>query len=65
MNLGWKQSGADECLYFKRKVASVCKLITEEIADLKIKFEITEEGTITDYVGVHIEKMPDDKFYLN
>ena len=77
LKIGWKQSEADECVYFKNGVIfcvyvddGIFAAPNEEnllnaIKEIQEIFTITVEGNITDYVGVHIEKQEDGTIQMN
>jgi hypothetical protein len=76
VNKGWKQSQADECLYYKGTVlfvvyvddgilASINKTDIEiEIKILQECFKISVEGNLSDYVGVNIERSEDGRIHM-
>ncbi len=72
INLGWEQSKADECLYYKNDVLFIVYVddgilvsptkchIDDELNIFQQNFNISIEGTLADYVGVNIEKLDDN-----
>jgi Reverse transcriptase (RNA-dependent DNA polymerase) len=75
--LGWKQSKADECVYYYRNVVFLVYVddgilispeengITSTLEILQQTFNISVEGTLSDYVGVNVEKVDDDTYHLS
>jgi hypothetical protein len=76
LELGWVQSQADECLYYKGSVLFVVYVddgilvspsemeLSKELEILKNKFKISVEGSLSDYVGVNIERTDDGKIHM-
>ena len=75
--IGFKQSKIDECVFYKGKV--VYALYTDDsilagpdpieidhIIKLmrKAKLDITEEGTLEDFLGFNIDRKPDGTIHL-
>ena len=68
LELGYRQSKVDPCLYYRRNTLLAvyiddCILAVKEESELKkaikeiaAKFEITDEGEVDEYLGVKIEK---------
>jgi hypothetical protein len=68
LKLGWEQSKADECLYYKNDVLFIVYVddgilvsptkshIDNELKIFQDNFNISVEGTLADYVGVNIER---------
>jgi hypothetical protein len=77
LELGWKQSTADDCLYYKQKVMFVVYVddgilvspdnnqLQVELESLRGRFTISVEGSISDYVGVNISKTEDGKIHMS
>jgi hypothetical protein len=76
--MGFQQSTADPCVFFRRNLIflhfvddCICLSpnatdVDEFIADLrKAKCNVTDEGNLSDYLGVKIEKLPEGKFKLS
>jgi hypothetical protein len=74
IQLGFKQSTVDECVYYRDNTILLCyvddtiiidpkdQAIDKVIEDLReLKFNVTDEGQIEDYLGVKIERMEDGK----
>ena len=74
---GFKQSKIDECVFYKGKViydlytdySILAELDPTEIDDIlklmrKYKLDITEEGTLEDFMGVNIDRKPDGTIHL-
>jgi Reverse transcriptase (RNA-dependent DNA polymerase) len=69
IELGWKQSKADECLYYYGEVLYIIYVddgilvspsqekIDKQLLNLQQHFNISVEGNLADYVGVNIEKI--------
>lgn len=74
---GFKQSKIDECVYYRGKTLFLVYVddgilagpsetdIDVIIAELKKKFDMTDEGTLTDYLGVNVQHLPDDRIKLS
>ena len=77
LELGWTQSIADDCLYYKGNVLFVVyvddgilispnqEAINKELEIFKARFDISVEGTLSDYVGVNIERVDDDTIHMS
>jgi hypothetical protein len=78
IKLGFKQSSVDECVYYRNSTIFLCyvndtiliepsdEVINNVIQELKDqKFNVTDEGQIEDYLGVHIEKLSDGRIKLS
>jgi Reverse transcriptase (RNA-dependent DNA polymerase) len=77
LELGWKQSKVDDCLYYKGKVVFVVYVddgilvspdsnqIQVELSTMRERFNISVEGTISDYVGVNVERTEDGKIHMS
>ena len=67
--LGFKQSKIDECVFFKDDMIYVLytddsilagpdkERIDKTIAAMKTKFDMTEEGDLSDFLGINIERV--------
>jgi hypothetical protein len=76
LELGWEQSKADDCVYYKNGVifcvyvddGILFSLYQERIDDcikeLQSRFNISIEGDVSDYVGVNIEKKEDGTIHM-
>jgi Reverse transcriptase (RNA-dependent DNA polymerase) len=76
LKLGWKQSTADDCVYYKKNVifcvyvedgilfSKFDEEIQECIAELQDTFNISIEGDVSDYVGVNIERQKDGTIHM-
>jgi Reverse transcriptase (RNA-dependent DNA polymerase) len=76
LDIGWRQSKIDECLYYKGNVMFVVYVddgilvypsqdkVNEELEILKKRFTISVEGTLSDYVGVNIEWTEDGRILM-
>jgi Reverse transcriptase (RNA-dependent DNA polymerase) len=76
LEIGWKQSKTYECLYYKGNVAVVVfvddgilisshnERIDKELKSLQDNFKISMEGTLSDYVGVNVERTEDNKNHM-
>ena len=78
--LGWTQSKIDECIYYYNGViflfyvddgifASIdIEKIDTAIKELQQRYNMTDEGNVTDYLGIYFEKDSydsiDEKIYL-
>jgi Reverse transcriptase (RNA-dependent DNA polymerase) len=69
--LGFKQSSIDECVYYQNKTIFLCYIddtilidpddeqIDKVIQELKgLQYDVTDEGSIEDYLGVQIQQLP-------
>jgi Reverse transcriptase (RNA-dependent DNA polymerase) len=77
LDLGWKQSKADDCLYYKNQVMFAVYVddgifvspddnqLAEELKVLQENFKVSVEGTLSDYVGVNIERTEDNKIHMS
>jgi hypothetical protein len=77
LELGWRQSNADDCLYYKENILFVVYFadgilisptqdaIYNELEVFKAKFDISAEGTLSDYVGVNIKQVDDDTIHMS
>jgi hypothetical protein len=76
--MGFVQSISDPCIFFRGNLIflhfvddCIClspdaKAIDQFIADLRAaQFKVTDEGQLSDYLGVKIEKLPEGKFKLS
>jgi hypothetical protein len=77
-SLGFKQSDYDECVFYRGTSILLCYtddciLLDKEsdanidkcIKDLKSKFDVEDEGTIEDYLGVQVTQQEDGSILLN
>ena len=76
LELGWTQSTADDCVYYKGDVIfcvyvddgiffSINKeSIDKCIQEIQAKFNISIEGDVCDYVGVNIERKEDGSIHM-
>jgi hypothetical protein len=76
IELGWKRSKADDCLYYKGNVLFVVYVddgilvspnqdnINKELKLIQERLNISVEGTLSDYVGVNIERTEDGKIHM-
>ena len=76
LELGWEQSKADDCVYYKNGVIfcvyvddGILFSIYQEridtcIQELQERFNISIEGDVSDYVGVNIEKKEDGTIHM-
>ena len=76
IDLGWVQSIADDCVYYKGNVIfcvyvddGIFFSLSQEsidkcIEELQAKFNISIEGDVSDYVGVNIEKQEDGSIHM-
>lgn len=74
--MGWRQSKADDCLYYKGRVVFVVyvddgilvspdqSFIEEELTLIRTKFNISVEGDISDYVGFNVQRTDDGKIRM-
>ena len=77
LDIGFKQSKVDECVFFRGKVIFICyvddgifaspdnKAIDKAISELKERFDIEDQGDITDYLGVNVERLDDGRIKLS
>jgi len=76
--IGFVQSSCDECLFYRKNVYFLVyvddgifcgpdpKAVKQAIQDLtKAGFDIENKGTISDYLGVHVEKLPSGEIKLS
>jgi Reverse transcriptase (RNA-dependent DNA polymerase) len=76
LELGWVQSIADDCVYYKGNVLFVVYVddgillspspenVRKCLEQMHQHFKITEEGDLCDYVGVNIEKKNDGTIHM-
>jgi Reverse transcriptase (RNA-dependent DNA polymerase) len=76
IDMGWKQSKADDCLYYKGRVMFVVYVddgiliskhqedIDKELTTMRKRFNISIEGTLSDYVGVNIQRTDDGEIHM-
>jgi Reverse transcriptase (RNA-dependent DNA polymerase) len=74
--LGFRQSRVDECVFYKASMINVLytddsilagpdrKKIEKTIAGMKKKFDMTEEGDLSDFLGIHIQQNDDGTYHL-
>jgi Reverse transcriptase (RNA-dependent DNA polymerase) len=74
--LGWTQSIADDCVYYKGSVIFVVYVddgilispspnnVRKCLDEMHPHFKITKEGDLCDYVGVNIEKKEDGSIHM-
>jgi hypothetical protein len=77
IDLGFVQSQVDECCYFRNRTIFLVYVddgilagpdkeeIDLIIKQLGEKYKITDEGDITDYLGVNVDKLPDGRVKLS
>jgi hypothetical protein len=76
--MGFVQSVADPCLFFPGNLIFLhyvddCICLSPDAADVdkfirdlrEANFNVTDEGQLSDYLGVKVEKLPDGKFKLS
>ena len=75
-DIGFEQSQIDPCMFFKQEcvfivyvddaiMASFNKSVIDDVFNaLKDKYCMKDEGDLTDYLGVNIEHLPDNKMKL-
>jgi hypothetical protein len=76
--MGFEQCASDPCVFFRGNMIFLhfiadCTCLSPSsedvdkfILDLRAaKFNVTDEGQLSDYLGVKIEKLPDGKFKLS
>jgi hypothetical protein len=68
--IGFEQSKVDECVFFRNNVIFIVyvddgifaspsqKAIDQAIKELKQRFDMEDQGSITDYLGVNVEHLP-------
>jgi hypothetical protein len=73
---GWKQSTIDECLFTKKGIILVVyvddallispneQLINDEIKSIQQDYDLTDEGTLKDYLGTRFERRKDGSIEL-
>jgi Reverse transcriptase (RNA-dependent DNA polymerase) len=76
LQLGWTQSKADDCVYYKKDVIFCVYVddgilfspneneIGECIKEFQAKFNISVEGDVSDYVGVNVESKDDGTIHM-
>ena len=76
LELGWTQSKADDCVYYKDGVLFCVYVddgiffspskdkVDQCIKELQTRFNISVEGDVSDYVGVNIEKQEDGTIHM-
>jgi Reverse transcriptase (RNA-dependent DNA polymerase) len=77
VQMGWVQSTADECVYYKGQVVFLVNVddgilispsnenIVDALTSLQSTFKIFVEGTLSDYVGVHVEHTGENEYHLS
>jgi Reverse transcriptase (RNA-dependent DNA polymerase) len=77
IKLGWRQSKADDCLYYKGNVLFLVYVddgilvspssesLETELGIMQQEFKISVEGSLSDYVGVNIERTTDGKIHMS
>jgi Reverse transcriptase (RNA-dependent DNA polymerase) len=77
LRMGWTQSSADECVYYKGKVIFLVYVddgilispseegIDSALTSLQATFKISVEGSLSDYVGVNVERTGDNEYHLS
>ena len=76
IELGFIQSKIDECVYYRGELIYLCYVddswacapdkrdVNEFIAELKSKFDVTDEGNLNDFLGVNIHRHEDGSIEL-
>ena len=76
LELGWTQSKADDCVYYKDGVLFCVYVddgiffspsrdkVDQCIKEIQTRFNISVEGDVSDYVGVNIEKQEDGTIHM-
>ena len=78
INIGFKRSEVDECVFTRRNTIFMCYVddgifsdpedsnIDQAIQDLKkAGFDIENRGNLQDYLGIHIEHLPNNRIKLS
>jgi hypothetical protein len=78
VKLGFQESTIDECVYYQGSTILLCcvddtilinpdnEAIEQVICELKdLKFNVTDEGQIKDYLGVRIKRLSDGKIKMS
>jgi Reverse transcriptase (RNA-dependent DNA polymerase) len=75
--MGWQQSEADECVYYRENVVFLVYVddgilispqkegIENALRMIQSKFKISIEGTLSDYVGVNVERTGENEYHLS
>ena len=75
--IGFQQSKVDECVFFRDNVIFIVyvddgifaspdkQAIDKAISELKEHCDIEDQGDITDYLGVNVERLPNGDFKLS
>jgi hypothetical protein len=75
--IGFSQSAVDECVFYRQNVLFIVYVddgifaspseaaIQEAIEQLKQTFDIEDQGSITDYIGVNVERLPNGSLKLS
>jgi hypothetical protein len=75
--IGFKQLKVDECIFFCNNVIFIVyindsifaspsqRAIDQAIKELKEQFDVEDQGSITDYLGVNLEHLPNGDIKLS
>ena len=76
LSIGFVQSGADDCIFFRGSTIFMVYVddgifmgpskgeIDICIKDMELIFKLTDEGNISDYLGIKVTKLPDGRISL-
>jgi hypothetical protein len=75
-SIGFRQSKVDECVFFRGTVIFIVyvddgifaspdkQAVDKAISEMQEHFDMDDQGDITDYLGVNVEKLPNGDFKL-
>jgi hypothetical protein len=77
LSMGYVQSQVDECVFYRQNIilfvyvddtilaSPSCDIVDEAISELKQHFNLTDEGELSDYLGVNISRADDGSLHLS
>ena len=76
LKLGFTQSSINECVFYRGRSIFIVytddgilfapdgQMLKKDLKDMRTIFNIEDQGSITDYLGVAVERKDDGSFYL-